>query len=699
MNGPCMTRARTQLATTYAPGSYFTFEGGRGCFIATPSGLDLASADNNPAIKRQIEELMREYINNWHLRGMTCRSTEPRPVPVHPEQTLDASLLLNGVPDVHIEAFHLVTPSKIGYAPSPLNFYCSVCGLLHNYDGVDDLARKRTEQEARTDCRDRNKHAWRQLDVFFHHWSGSVEPLHPRGACGCGGTQYRLHKALTGVFSDWKFQCTNCGDFKNLFLTDPMSTGIFNRYPDVQHFIDERTMLPISYRSSAVFYPQSERFIPHNDPELVSLLEAGRELELGQRLMKMYGYTGHEISLDELRQLCQAAGPEKMRLFAVYEDMAARLGVARANDDNVVITLYEDLVARTLQGILPQQEEDAPVELLGQCRARHGYIRRYDPIRLGLEHDSMTKKYLAEESRGSHADLLNPPADIRPAWARDNEGLVRYRQEMGTACSILGVERIHLVRKLDIIQYSFGYSRVSHGPVHDCKGMSMPVRLNLFPHVARNRRPIYTLQQQNEGIYVRLKQDDVARWLEANNVSVEPALAAGQKLGARYIEQYEDFGYYLQEYRRKRSAPRSVPNLVFTLLHTMAHQLMHVIAEFSGLELGSMGECIYPADLSFIVYRSALTPDLRNISSMWRNFGAAVLRQMYDQQYLQCESGSLCDQRGSACPGCIMIPEVTCIAWNDLLSRSALGGGTTPEWDDATDRRMVGFLEVTTGRI
>jgi hypothetical protein len=108
---------------------------------------------------------------------------------------------------------------------------------------------------------------------------------------------------------------------------------------------------------------------------------------------------------------------------------------------------------------------------------------------------------------------------------------------------------------------------------------------------------------------------------------------------------------------------------------------MHGIARFSGLDLGSLSEVIFPADLAFVVHRRGMTEDLGNISSMWRDQNAAFLRYLVARRELRCGSGTLCDHRGGACPACIMIPETSCIAGNQLLSRAALVGGRAPLWD------------------
>jgi hypothetical protein len=138
---------------------------------------------------------------------------------------------------------------------------------------------------------------------------------------------------------------------------------------------------------------------------------------------------------------------------------------------------------------------------------------------------------------------------------------------------------------------------------------------------------------------------------------------------------------------------RDIASLTYLLLHSMAHHVMHGIARFSGLDLGSLSEVIFPADLAFIVHRRGMTEDLGNISSMWRDQNSAFLRYLVARRELRCGSGTLCDQRGGACPACIMIPETSCIAGNQLLSRSVLVGGRAPPWD-VDQSPLIGYFDI-----
>ena len=74
--------------------------------------------------------------------------------------------------------------------------------------------------------------------------------------------------------------------------------------------------------------------------------------------------------------------------------------------------------------------------------------------------------------------------------------------------------------------------------------------------------------------------------------------------------------------------------MTYLLVHSMAHHVMHGIARFSGLDLGSLSEVIFPADLAFVVHRRGMTEDLGNISSMWRDQNAAFLRYLVARREL-----------------------------------------------------------------
>jgi hypothetical protein len=112
------------------------------------------------------------------------------------------------------------------------------------------------------------------------------------------------------------------------------------------------------------------------------------------------------------------------------------------------------------------------------------------------------------------------------------------------------------------------------------------------------------------------------------------------------------------------------------------------------LDLGSLGEYIFPADLAFVVYRNGTTMDLGNLSALWRNAGTAMLAAMLTPKATQCGTGSRCTGRGGACPDCLMMPETSCIAGNKLLSRAVLRSiGGAPRLD-TRGTPIHGYLDI-----
>ena len=707
---PRMTRSQPQLATSYAPGAMFTWEGGKGACMAVP--LEGATIDFSarPTRRDQIIENLEEFCQNWLARGMMIN----RDAPVYEPQLLDTCFynpMRSGIAGVGIglDRFEFMRPDRLGYLPGPLNYRCNTCEKVREFISsghqvADPLGATCTmEDGCRRECR------WQQLDVVYVHWSGCLEGLSPYRytesrdgevrkipRCQCGAEEFRLVKQ-GNQFSRWRFRCMGCGAEREVYQTDPFSLNILKPRMDegVPHQWSEINMIPISYRASPVFYVQSARFIVYDaDPEVVSLMQPSRFTELTVKVAALHGYGGSDPDDENIREQLGANG--RGPLWLAYETMRNQEQASRVEGNEEHADAFANAANITLQGWYEAgyvtREVVASPELEAQVRERGNYARRFDPIRTTIEHDALNRRKIdiaseSESLRRAHPDLCaeyGVPA-LEEAYEK------RVANELGRA----GISDPFLIRNLDMVEFSFGYTRVSATPTTVQKDRLMPVRLMGFPSLPNHRRPIYVIEQQNEAIYVRLELEAVTEYLRQNRVL--PQTGIQPSLGALVIESYQDFGPFLQDFTVRDTASRvrsrDVPSLIYLLLHSMAHQVMHGIARFSGLDLGSMSEAIFPADLAFLVHRRGMTEDLGNISSMWRDHNSAFLHYLVDRRELRCGSGTLCDHRGGACPACIMLPETSCIAGNQLLSRAVLIGGRAPLWDlDQTQLR--GYFEV-----
>ena len=147
----------------------------------------------------------------------------------------------------------------------------------------------------------------------------------------------------------------------------------------------------------------------------------------------------------------------------------------------------------------------------------------------------------------------------------------------------------------------------------------MPVRLRPFNYAEKSKRPIYLLEQKNEGFYIRLNETRVIEWLNQNDLGESLPPRNQMLLGGLLIEEYADFGRFLEAYRERTGesrTPRSLPSYVYVLLHTIAHHFAHAVVEYSGLEHSSIGEYLFPGDLAFLVYRRGMTPYSTGVTSV-----------------------------------------------------------------------------------
>jgi hypothetical protein len=326
---------------------------------------------------------------------------------------------------------------------------------------------------------------------------------------------------------------------------------------------------------------------------------------------------------------------------------------------------------------------------------RDRFATKFDPFRLLVEHQALVDLVVNEEILDNGLRSFTPldrlDEHVGPADEDERRALnAKHREIMDD----VGIETIGLVRNFKTIHFSFGFTRVGHSPrLSYINDITVPVRLKLFPRVKiddnRRRHPIFVLKQANEAIYVRLKEDDVARWLE--RIDAEGGLE-GAALGLRYLDNVPEMDTFLDGLPGRDLDRPHLALAIYGLLHTYSHHVINAVSEYSGLSAGSLGEYIFPSDLSFLVFRRGMTMDLGNLTAMLRNNAPAFLNYIKNPRNLACGSGSLCLNRGGACPDCLMIPEVNCLTANRLLSRSILIGRGSPQLH-GFDEPIPGYFE------
>ncbi|MBI4755033.1 MAG: hypothetical protein HY778_06340 [Betaproteobacteria bacterium] len=736
-SAPTMSRSRGQLAGAYAPGAFFTFEGGLGACISIP---DRETEHFKPRIscatQNQILLRLNEAVSTWFRRAINCRTAaDAAKYPIPPELCVDRTLLNdqhNSVRPIDRGRFIFVDPVKMGYAPAPLTFVCNACGRYRGFNSGTDFERKKAQMNSKCLAASERKCQWRQLDVIFVHWSGSWEPVAPgkynwnndkkemmepiRRCAHCHSEEFLLDTSSPSI-GNWFFKCANpkCGhvDPNDWYKNDPETVRALRENFGAR--VTEGRMEPISYRASAAHYTLAEQFVDFGErcEDLLEILDPSQRAQFESFIAEHFGFGKTRPSVEEMeKQLKERGYGEKWAKYLESKDSLAgyKAQIAKMGEvPSMIQVLVRDLEKKLQEQIEGWFEGDnpilrpitaLPVALSALIAQRDRFTTRYDPFRLAVEHEAMRRTRLtAARGDGNRLPFVRfTELDYDLAPKEEEEKVVqqnRARELFGR----MGVATMGLIREFDLCRFSYGFTRVKAQPVIEKRQRMMPVKLNLFPTIQTedgSKHPIYVIKQANEAVYVQLDEKQVYRWLQALKTSDAFDWASHDgPLGAKLVECAIPFGPFLSGVPRRGASSSYL--YAYTLLHTFSHHIMKAIAEHSGLDLGSLGEYLFPADLAFVVYRNGTTMDLGNLSALWRNENTQFLHYLLHQKTLTCNSGSLCDsnvQNPGACPDCILVPETSCIAMNQLLSRSVLRGGAAPREDgDHEGQRIRGFFE------
>jgi hypothetical protein len=721
--GPAMSRSQLQIAMSYAPGQHFTFEGAAGACQAMPSP-NATAARPEQTTKVQIEMRIDEAARAWFDKAITCRQYDANIPPPFPEFCVDVSLLDTSRTQYSFrpQAFVYLKPDRMGYLPRPTTLICSECGLIEATDNPKQMGKRLSELSQAcahpkrpsdpTNC------SWGQLDVIFAHWSGSWKAASPNmtvydqasrrpikrfAICGkCGCRQFVLNKDQVAL-SNWSFSCANCGTKNPDPWVDKCDETLGRIAATIRpdgNIVGEAAMEKINYAASSAYFVKSDMFITFPEGSGIEALEPGQAHRLAGVIERLVGLEGPPLKDAEVTDQLLAKG--RAAESKEFDEILQAIRLANDNKNAAVADLMAKMKTERLgswqQAGWLQQNTALPTNIVEKLRERHEWTGKYDPFRLLVEHSALAKTKLRGEivgGRESYVDFTNPDEWLVPPASPQRATMVATARE---GMLYLGMARAGLIPKFDLCKFSYGYSRVGNCPTISKHGRMMPVRLNLFPKVQvgqESRHPVYVLEQSNEAFYFKLDEALVRAWLAQPEMAcTDAALLAKfpRNFAASMLASAEVMSGYLEEHDRK-SDP-TIFKMTYALLHSYAHYVMQGIQHFSGLDLGSIGEYLFPCDLSFVVYRNGMTLDLGDLSALWRNHNEPFLSYLRNfPTSLGCNLGNLCMTKGGACPDCIMIPEVICLTANKYLSRSTLIGRGRPDFIVGEDR-ISGYLQL-----
>lgn len=273
--------------------------------------------------------------------------------------------------------------------------------------------------------------------------------------------------------------------------------------------------------------------------------------------------------------------------------------------------------------------------------------------------------------------------DTRPVKEAEFDALVDAREEIGsdvpggdfharrlpkarwTKPWMGAVERVVLVHRLREVVAQVGFTRF------EAAGPDIQGELSLGVESAAltvDQRWLPAVENRGEGLFLQFRSADITAWL-----SRPATIARGKCL---------DAGFKVWQADHPKSA-RQFPGLPYILLHSFSHLLLSAVSLECGYPTSSLRERVYAANGRFGILIYTGSPDaegtLGGLVLAGRDIARHALRAL--EAASLCSNDPVCafhapsehDQQsllGSACHGCILLPETCCEQRNDFLDRS-----------------------------
>lgn len=249
----------------------------------------------------------------------------------------------------------------------------------------------------------------------------------------------------------------------------------------------------------------------------------------------------------------------------------------------------------------------------------------------------------------------------------------------------LGISFIQVSQSVKIVNYSYGYTRMSTIPTLNSTRKLVLKAFNDYT----NKYKVFTNILETEGIIIEFDRKKIYQWLIDNNIcNGDYSFDSVEKEKLFYMENINlDAIVPFMEIE----SGNAITKAVYSLLHSMAHMFIQSAGVNSGLSKDSLSEIIFPNVPAIFIYPTTIQGiTLGSISGM---FETNYLKFMSDTLEMNeiCTFDPICMQnQNGACLACSYISDVSCTHFNQDLSRAYLYGGEI-SYGSNKKRKIKGF--------
>ena len=200
----------------------------------------------------------------------------------------------------------------------------------------------------------------------------------------------------------------------------------------------------------------------------------------------------------------------------------------------------------------------------------------------------------------------------------------------------------------------------------------VPVSFRFFPANRAGKFPMYGIRTETEGLMFQLDQLSVIQWLADSGIIEHPGVTTAEQ-AQRWLLTVT--GPVTDIF----NAPDNpITRAVLGLTHSISHRVMKSLAARCGLNVDSLAEFLFPANMAFLIYantRSEFT--LGGLEHVFRYDLRDALEELDAET--RCIFDPPCRHSfGGACAACLHVSEVACARFNTVLDRNMLFGSVPP---------------------
>lgn len=512
------------------------------------------------------------------------------------------------------------------YVTYPKTFYCETCGdyiYLSNEAEFENFNPKKCRKKG---C---NGHYTQFQFVGFCEDCGAIIPCYQ----GCKDHKLKdieLDRRDPDDLTTWKLRCRICGNEKYFapmcYHTDSKGNSFFEKK------MKPRRTFPLNMNDGSVFKSVVKTIV--DIPEGFGN-HSGLDYDSDYVLFGLY--------LEKFNDLYRKVNFKKiMTDLNIYYDY-----IDEDEDDMEEDEYIQFKRGSVISEIIKTLQKDYSIEDISEVN---------DYLILTSFFDKTKNKNLFIPSYNEYFESKTEVKEgIDLDSFEDKEDYESFKEEYNIS-NIIYIPDIHLISasigKIRGVNKFYEEDFVPHFEPH-------------WANKAENKIRIFAYPFQTEGLLIDLDKIKIVNWLINNNKLV----IDGEKI-TEEVTSYDDAKEIL--FNLEEDKENSTYYEVKTLLHTLSHVLISRSSLYTGLDVNSCSEIIFPKSGAFVIY-STSNVNIGGFKFVFEN----SLKNWFDEVKLDvndCIFDPTCIQEKGACFSCLHLPEYVCSEFNKFLDRDVFIG-------------------------